>query len=192
MTISLDTTTLDKALLVFAMEEESKGHFEHYDVLHTGIGKVNATYALTKALSKNKPPIVINLGTAGSPLFPGGSVVCCMNFIQRDMDVQSLGFKPYQTPFSDIPVVIEYGETLPDLPLGTCGSGDNFEIAHDVTDYNVIDMEAYALARVCQNEGIPFLCLKYISDGADSDASNDWQESLNRAAAALEKALLSL
>ncbi len=186
------TIDLKNALLVFAMTEEAQGHFTNLNVLYTGIGKLNATYALTKALGEKKPSVVINLGTAGSPLFPGGSVVCCKSFIQRDMDVQCLGFAPFQTPFSDTPVVVEYGQIVPNLPIGTCGSGDNFEVTHNTSAYNVIDMEAYALARVCQNEKIPFLCLKYISDGADEEATDDWQKALDRAAKALEDTLLSL
>ncbi len=187
MTIDLNT-----ALLVFAMQEESQGHFKDYQVLHTGIGKVNASYALTKALAKNKPSMVINLGTAGSQTFPAGSVVCCSRFVQRDMDVQALGFEPFQTPFSDVPVVLQYGTTVDGLPSGICGSGDNFDTSHGITAYDLVDMEAYALALICQQEDMPFLCLKYISDGADEDASTDWAEALDNAAKALKKALLAV
>ncbi len=187
MTIDLNT-----ALLVFAMKEESQGHFKDYDVLYTGIGKVNASYALTKTLSKKKPSVVINLGTAGSQTFPAGSVVCCTSFIQRDMDVQALGFEPFQTPFSDVPVILEYGNSIEKLPSGICGSGDNFETTHSITAYNLVDMEAYALAHICKQEDIPFLCLKYISDGADEDASEDWTEALNNAAKALKNTLLNI
>jgi hypothetical protein len=60
------------------------------------------------------------------------------------------------------------------LKEGICGSGDSFEMNHSETDYNIVDMEAYPLALIAQKENIPFLCLKYISDDAGSDAADDW------------------
>ncbi|MEP6594919.1 MAG: hypothetical protein ABJA71_03185 [Ginsengibacter sp.] len=63
---------------------------------------------------------------------------------------------------------------LPGLSQGICGSGDTFEMNRFCNDYKVIDMEAYALALISLKENIPFLCLKYISDGADGLAADDW------------------
>jgi adenosylhomocysteine nucleosidase len=45
-------------------------------------------------------------------------------------------------------------------------------------------MEAYALALIAKKEGIPFLCLKYISDGADNNAADDWTVLVHKAAVA--------
>lgn len=45
-------------------------------------------------------------------------------------------------------------------------------------------MEAYALALIAKKENIPFLCLKYISDGANGDAADDWTIHVHNAAAA--------
>ena len=70
------------------------------------------------------------------------------------------------------------------LPEGICGTGDNFEMGHAATAYNVVDMEAYALAMIAMKENIPFLCLKYISDGADDNAADDWVIQVHKAAAA--------
>jgi adenosylhomocysteine nucleosidase len=63
-----------------------------------------------------------------------------------------------------------------------CGTGDTFEMAHAATIYNVIDMEAFALAMIAMKENIPFLCLKYISDGADGNAAEDWTVKVHKAA----------
>jgi len=43
-------------------------------------------------------------------------------------------------------------------------------------------MEAYALAKVCHLEGAAFGCAKYVTDGADGSAAEDWQRNLPRAA----------
>ena len=39
-------------------------------------------------------------------------------------------------------------------------------------------MEAYALAKVCHLRGIPFVSFKYITDGADEQAHEDWEANL--------------
>jgi adenosylhomocysteine nucleosidase len=108
------------------------------------------------------------------------------------MDVTALGFEKYTTPFTDQPAVLRYGLTAPGLPEGICGSGDSFEVNHAATAYDVIDMEAYALAWVAMKEQIPFLCLKYISDGADGQAATDWHASVRHAANALKTVIHTL
>ena len=39
-------------------------------------------------------------------------------------------------------------------------------------------MEAYALAKVCHNFDVPFISFKYITDGADEQAHEDWEANL--------------
>lgn len=179
-------------LLVFAMKEESRDVFGGYDVLHTGIGKVNATHALSKRIHTDKPSFVINMGTAGSRKHAGGTIVNCTRFIQRDMDVSFLGFEKWQTPFSNDPVVIEHGRAVGDLVQGVCGTGDSFDTSEQAAHFDAVDMEAYALALICQRENIPFLCLKYISDGADDSAGTDWNTALQTAAEALHDVLKTI
>lgn len=178
-----------KPLLVFAMEQERGEVFSDYETLHTGIGKVNASYALTKHIAQARPDIVINLGTAGSRRHEGGSIINPTSFVQRDMDVRPLGFELGQTPFSNEPIVLEYGVCVDGLTQGVCGTGDNFDVSEAAQGYDVVDMEAYALSLICQREDIPFLCLKYISDGADGDADEDFSAALLRAAKALRIAI---
>ena len=183
------SVALADTLFVFALEAEAADAFSHVDAVFTGIGKVNAAIALTTALQTRKPKLIVNLGSAGSPRYGKGELVCCTRFVQRDMDVTPLGFARYETPFSNIPVVLEQGLSMPGLPLGTCGSGDNFETRHGEAPYDVVDMEAYVLALIAREQGIPFLCLKYISDDAGSDAAGDWSVQVHLAAAAFAKAL---
>lgn len=181
-----------RPLFVFALSSEAAGEFEDYDPFIVGIGKVNAAYHLTKKIQEQKPGIIINLGSAGSNSFSRGEVVCCTRFIQRDMDVTGLGFKKYETPLSNQDPILEYGLSLAGFPEGICGTGDSFEMAHSATDYNVIDMEAYPLALIAMKENIPFLCLKYISDGADGTAADDWTVQVHNAAAAFKTIITTL
>ncbi len=173
-------------LFVFALEIEAASAFEDCNNAFVGIGKVLASYNLMKRLETEKPSIIVNLGSAGSTEFAKGSVINCTKFIQRDMDVQALGYKKFETPLSGIDPILEYGISAQSLPQGICGTGDFFEVAHVNPEYNVIDMEAYPLALIAQKENIPFLCLKYISDGADGAAAEDWLVSVHHAAIALK------
>lgn len=184
-----DITALmrQEPLLVFALDSEAAGEFDTFSPLVVGIGKVNAAYHLTRYLQSNRPSLIVNLGSAGSHTFARGEVVCCTQFIQRDMDVRGLGFRLYETPLSGQEPILEYGLSVPGLPHGICGTGDSFEMDHKTDDYNVIDMEAYPLALIARQEGIPFLCLKYISDGADGNAAGDWQVQVHNAAVAFKK-----
>lgn len=178
-------------LLVFALEQESANHFDEYNVLYTGVGKVLAAMSLSQALAEQKPSVVINLGTAGSKSHATGCVVNPTTFVQRDMDVTALGFEAYQTPFTDMPAVLRYGTRLEAVPEAACGTGDSFSVQESFGGglYDVVDMEAYALASTCRHYDVPFLCLKYISDGADGAATQDWQEALEHTSMALKQHL---
>jgi|SRR5690606_17979916 len=180
---------LSSVLFTFALDAEAADVFPAYNPLICGIGKVNATYHLLKAIGERRPSLIVNLGSAGSNYFPQGEVVCCTHFIQRDMDVRGLGYRQYETPLSGLPPVIEYGLCMDGVPRAVCGTGDNFEMAHAATGYHVVDMEAYAIALVAMKENIPFLCLKYISDGADGNAAADWTVRVHRAAVAFGNVL---
>lgn len=182
---------LEDTLFVFALDSEAGQVFNDKNKLITGIGKVNAAMELTKEIYRNRPQLIVNLGSAGSRSFHKGDVVCCTRFIQRDMDVRGLGFSLYETPLSGVPPVLEYGLKHAGLPEGICGSGDSFEMNHSETVYNIVDMEAYPLALIAMKERIPFLCLKYISDDAGSDAADDWAVQVHLASEAFKTILLS-
>lgn len=176
----------DDILIVCALEIETQGQLEDYDILYTGVGKVNATFKLTKRLSGEvvsgfAPKLVINYGTAGSRKIKKKTLVDCTKFVQRDMDVTGLGFMRGETPFEDEPpLMLDFGITEYNniKRRATCGSGDSF--VEDRTQYygEVVDMEAYALAKVCYNYKIPFVSFKYITDGADEQAHEDWEKNL--------------
>jgi adenosylhomocysteine nucleosidase len=102
-------------------------------------------------------------------------VLACTRFQQRDMDVSGLGFAPGVTPYEQIPPVLASASPFIGLPEGSCGSGDSFETGGRQLDCDVVDMEAYALAKVCHVEGARFACAKFVSDGADQSAATDWQ-----------------
>ena len=178
-------TVMEKnILIVSALEVETQGQLEDWDVIYTGVGKVNATMTLVDRLTDYnyvKPDLVINYGTAGSRKIKKKTLVDCTKFVQRDMDVTGLGFLRGETPFEQDPPVIIQPQNIDFNPIGrnaTCGTGDCF--VEDKSQYygEVVDMEAYALAKVCYNYDVPFISFKYITDGADEQAHEDWEANL--------------
>tara|TARA_B100001029_G_scaffold176014_1_gene178312 strand:- start:772 stop:1320 length:549 start_codon:yes stop_codon:yes gene_type:complete len=160
-------------LLVVALKDE----FEHpnkpdnLEVIYTGVGKVNATFALTKAIYEHKPNRVFNFGTAGAVSENLHGLITVSGFIERDMDARGQGFKLGQTPFEEDILIGEEGII--------CGTGDSFVTSIPSITCDLVDMEGYALAKVCKYLNIEFYSYKFISDKADSTASKDWEKSVN-------------
>jgi len=158
-------------------------------LLFTGVGKINATMVLTRYLIEH-PEIkkVINYGTAGAAHgVTKGDLVKCTTFVQGDMDCSLITDGPGVTFGDDIAVagIINFGtDGL------ICRTQDQFVTDLDALDlfqnllegrkFNVVDMEAYALAKVCATLGKDFICYKYISDDADSNADDEWEENVHK------------
>jgi adenosylhomocysteine nucleosidase len=183
------STDFPDPLLVMALPLESQGVFERagLPVLYTGVGKVNAAYALTRRLAEYLHaavplPHVINFGTVGSRRHPTRTTLECHAFVQRDMDVTGLGVPLGVTPFEDTPAKLEFPPIFPQLPRGVCGSGDSFVMSEAAIECDVVDMEGYALAKVCWLERAAFTSVKFVTDGADHAAGEDWHANLKLAA----------
>ncbi len=184
------TEALPRRLIVMALEIEGQGVFERrgIPVLYCGIGKVNAAYALTRRLADYRhagaaAPHVVNFGTAGSRRHPTGTLLECRAFVQRDMDVSGLGVPLGTTPFdAGVPARLDFPPVFPHLNTAVCGTGDSFATAECNVECDVLDMEGYALAKVCWLEQTRFTAVKCVTDGADHAAGADWQSNLHHAA----------
>ena len=168
-------------IFVAALKEETHGlNFFHF----TGAGKINATYNLTKLIHKYKPDEIINFGTAGAIRKNLKDIIECTQFYQRDMDVSALlNLKIGETPFDEINEIILSKNGY------SCGTGDSFVTGPIPLKVDVVDMEAYALAKICKLEKIKFRCFKYISDNADESANLDWIENCKKGAKLFEHKL---
>jgi len=178
-----------------ALPQESRGLLERAgaQVLYTGVGKVNAAYTLARKLAEIRCsgaplPLVVNMGTAGSRSIRAHSLVAATRFAQRDMDVSGLGFAPGVTPFDVAPAVIEFPPVFAHLPQVACSTADSFATDRHEVGGDVVDMEAFALARVCLAENARLGCVKYVTDGADSDSATHWEAALDNAARAFATA----
>lgn len=190
---------LPRTLVVMALAEESQGLFERagIPVTYCGVGKVNAAFALTRQLAdyrcaRRPLPRVINFGSAGSRHHAAGKLLACHEFVQRDMDVSGLGFARGSTPFDELPSCLSFAPVFTGLPSAVCGTGDSFATADSEVACEVLDMEAYALARVCALERTQFACVKYLTDGADHAAADDWRRNVHKAAHEFLRLYLSL
>jgi adenosylhomocysteine nucleosidase len=188
-----------KPLIVMALPQESGGLLEAAgaNLLYTGVGKVNAAGSLARRLTELRiagaaPPLVINMGTAGSRTLAAHTLVACDRFLQRDMDVSGLGFPAGVTPFDDTPAIIGFPPVFTHMEQRLCSTADSFATHRHEVSGDVVDMEAFALARVCLMEQAQFGCVKYVTDGADSDSATHWQAALDAAAKSFLETYVSL
>ena len=155
-------------ILVAVEEELSVKDLPEFQIYYTGVGKINASIKTLEIIRDYSPTQVINYGTAGSLNKKLKGLVEVTQFFQRDMDATPLGFKIGQTPFDEIEE-INFGSAG-----YSCGTGDSFVTQTPKLKTDLVDMEAYAIAKICYLKDIKFRCFKYISDNADEGANNDW------------------
>ena len=156
------------SILVAIAEELSVKDLPDYQIHYTGVGKINASIRTLEIIKDYSPTHVINYGTAGSLNKKLKGLVEVTQFFQRDMDATPLGFKIGQTPFDEIEE-INFGSTG-----YSCGTGDSFVTQTPKLRTDLVDMEAYAIAKICYLKDVKFRCFKYVSDNANDGANDDW------------------
>ena len=145
------------------------------NILYSGLGKINAAIKSVEIIKSFKPKKIINYGTCGAinPKLKG--IIKINKFIQHDIDCSPLGFKRGITPYDKIQEI-----TLVESEGCSCASGDYFVSDRHVISSDVVDMEAYAIAKSCKIFGIEFACYKYISDNADNEAADNWKKNCTK------------
>ncbi len=182
-TLDSDNIFSNPLFLVALEVELPKTEFPALNIQYTGVGKINATYFALKAIKLYKPTIVINFGSAGSLNKNISGLVQVEEVFQRDMDVRKLGFRLGETPFEDFidPLYVQdfaFSNKDPYFKRVSCSTGDNFVTEFPELSSDIVDMELYAIAKVCKYENLPLLAWKYISDGADGNSSRDWKKNV--------------
>ncbi len=152
--------------------------------LITGVGPVEAAVQLTAVLASADPlpDLVVSLGSAGSRELEQTDVYQATSVSYRDMDASPLGFEKGATPFLDLPVVVEMPVQVPGIPGATLSTGANIVsgAAYDDIDAQMVDMESFAVLRVCHHFDVPLIGLRGISDGKDELRHvDDWTEYLH-------------
>lgn len=152
-----------------------------------GVGPVEAalnTTALLSALAAqdNLPDLVISLGSAGSAVLDHCAIYQVQSVAYRDMDASPLGFVKGVTPFVDHPVHIPLPLRVDGLPQARLATGASVVsgASYGTIDADMVDMESFAILRVCQHFDLPLLGLRGISDGrSELTKYEDWTEYLS-------------
>jgi adenosylhomocysteine nucleosidase len=159
-------------LIVFALEDEAPNLFKEYTNVHCiGVGKVNAAINTMRLCNIYHPRRIINMGTAGG-IRLGHGIHRINTVWQHDVNLMALGMKP-GIHFNDPESMI----IMPGVGK-TCASGDIFITEPNKlrVECDVVDMEAYSVAKVANRLGLDIEVWKYISDPADAGAGTTWKE----------------
>jgi adenosylhomocysteine nucleosidase len=154
---------MQELLILCALEEEFSKKDNPYaeSIFYTGVGKVNSCISAMELIKEKKPSLVVNVGTAGACRNDIAGIIECGVFKDRD-DTNEFNNK---------------NKIELDHSLYTVSTGDNFA-SDKVEGCDVVDMEAYAIASVCQRYGVEFKCYKYITDYTDQEAKENWKDNL--------------
>lgn len=155
-------------IILIALEAEAPEMSKWDNVFFTGVGKVNAAITAATLIEKYKPKRVWNFGTCGGITVQNG-LHRVYNFVERDR----VGC-PLSLGLPSEPNLISFGEGY------TCSTGDDFVMDPNLEiPADVVEMEAYAIAKACKRAGVEFVCYKYVSDGANENSDIDWVESVS-------------
>lgn len=153
----------------------------------TGIGKVNAASALTYGIEIFNPYEIFNIGLCGSlrtEVHKKGNVVRVSKVAQHDADIGTLDKKFGKSFLETLNLNSEIIYSKIDMDLleytqAYLATGDQFvcETSYKEIlkkDFDIIDMEGYAIAKVALMHNIRITMLKIISDGADENSGNEF------------------
>ncbi len=175
----------------------------------SGIGKANASFALGRMLEHVTEVWILGTsGGLGNETI--GSMYLSTEFVEHDMDATGLGFAKGVTPLSEMTQYLICNppndsvnaliRACADLEIklfnGRTMSGDQFICHPEVVEQkksdfgvHIVDMESAAVAKICQREGIPVLALRTISDNANHEATNNWNENVKQSSRYMNKIL---
>ncbi len=160
------------AMVVALAQELDPALLPGVPLVYSGVGKVNAAIAVADLIHQHRPRLVLNFGSVGRVRPGPQGLLEVGQVVQRDMVAEPLAPRG-TTPFHKGPPVLRSG-----LPGLVCASGDSFVTAPDpwfaAQGVDVVDMELFAIAAVCERKGVPWRALKFISDDANGESGSDW------------------
>ena len=167
-------------LVVSATRAEARYVPDSARLLVTGIGKMRATEALTRALADPAAPptrLIVNIGTAGALHDHHSGLFLPSVVIEHDISAPELRAMGY-------PIVDRW--EVADGDGSVLASGDTF-VADPVrraglaAHADLVDMEGCAVAYVAAAFDVGFRLVKVVSDTADEKAM-DWPSMVDDAA----------
>jgi adenosylhomocysteine nucleosidase len=168
-----------QVLIVIALADELHGVIDAmpFPVLQCGVGKINAATALATHLSRQPVDLVLNYGSAGGISERACGLIEIAEVVQRDMNAEPLAPRG-RTPFDPC-----FGRLSSGYAGVRCATGDSFVTSHDEwlhqQGVDVVDMELFALAKVCERFNTPWRSFKFVSDRADHNSADEWQKNVH-------------
>jgi adenosylhomocysteine nucleosidase len=181
---------MNKIAILCALESEYLPRLFQENVFFTGLGKVNAAFKTFEVIQTFKPDLIINFSMAGAvnPAIEG--LLEVEKVLQRDMITEPLAPRGI-TPFADEPLYLFSGYTGV-----SCGTGDSFITEEDPwllqNQVDIVDMELYAIALVCERLSVPWRSFKFVTNYANETAESDWLENISRGQRLFDKELMAL
>ena len=182
---------MDLVIIVALQDELPNLKIDKCKLLFSGVGKVNAAQTTTEAILKFRPRKIVNLGTVGVLSEDKlGSILPVNEVIERDMIAEPL------SPRGKVPFEKSDNIFFSRQPGFRCATGDSFVTQPDPwltsNKVDMVDMELFAIAKVCSIYNVPWFSLKFGTDIANAEAAKHWSGNLKEAQNALSTALLEL
>ncbi len=160
-----------RILYVMATTAEYLGQLAaRFSPLICQVGPVEAALNMARYLCEHEPPdLVVSLGSAGSAKLDQAEIYQVSHISYRDMDASPFGFRKGETPFLELPAQVELGLAIAGLKQASLSTGASVISgeAYHAIDADMVDMETWALARVCHSHAVPLIGLRGISDGVE-------------------------
>jgi len=167
-------------LVVSATPEEAQHVPDGLQVVVTGVGKVAAATAVTRALAQD-PTIteVVNIGSCGALHDHLEGLHVVSRVLNHDLSADALrafGYDPQEW--------LELGPGDVRLATGDMFVSDPVVRARLAEQADLVDMEGYAIAWAARSGGVPVRLVKHVSDRADESALS-WATVVHRSSQAL-------
>ena len=181
-------------------------------IARCGVGKVFAAMCAEAMIIKYSPALIINTGVAGAldPTLKTLDIVVGESLCQHDMDTSPLGDPKgfvsgiervyFESDARAVELLVAAGGELSiNVVRGTVATGDQF-VADNETRSRIVntfsasacEMEGGAIAHAAFVNGIPFIVIRAISDGANDDSAMDFPTFVSLAAKRSETLTLEL
>lgn len=179
----------------------AQGDRGEFLIVKSGIGKVAAAASTQILITKYGADRIIFSGVAGGlkTHIKRGDIVMATDLVQHDFHLEAFGRKPGEIPGIGESVVCDDGLMrqfreaytaaaagkldFPTLHEGRIATGDcivcDSRLKSEILqtfDASAVEMEGAALAQVCKMNRVPFLVIRTVSDNADEEAIDDFDE----------------
>lgn len=167
------------------------GDYENKKIIFTdsGVGKVNAAITTQILINEFKPDFIINTGIAGglNEELNHLDLVIANELTYHDFDTRIMKkFLPYVKSFKAEEKYLEIAKKVLENKKyfeGLIITGDQFitdsskkeELVNDFNAY-CVEMEGAAIAHTAYLNNVPFMVIRCISDLADDDGGDDYDD----------------